>query len=143
MKDSKVERTRQQAMMFGRQFLQGDGGVFDQALGADAMAAAISTQAPGGRERIYTPLDTLRLFVGQVLSADHACQDVVGRRLSERIAQGQSESALTTGSYCDARRHWLHLSPGVFAGVSIPIVLSGLCLFFWNGGLLRLQHLHR
>ena len=60
--------------MFGRQFLQGDGSVFDQALGADAMAAAISTQAPGGRERIYTPLDTLRLFVGQVLSADRACQ---------------------------------------------------------------------
>ena len=102
MKDSKVERTRQQAMMFGRQFLQSDGGVFDQALGADAMAAAISMRAPGSRERIYTPMDTLRLFVGQVLSADRACQDVVGRRLSERIAQGQSESALTTGSYCDA-----------------------------------------
>ncbi|MBL0122947.1 MAG: IS4 family transposase [Betaproteobacteria bacterium] len=104
MKDSKVERARQKAMMFGRQFLQGDAGVFDQALGADAMAAAISTQAPGCRERIYGPLDTLRLFVGQVLSADRACQDVVGRRLSERIAQGQSESALTTGSYCDARQ---------------------------------------
>ncbi len=104
MKDSKVERSRQRAMMFGRQFLQGDGGVFDQALGADAIAAAISMQAFGGRERIYTPLDTLRLFVGQVLSADRACQDVVGRRLSERIAQGQSESALTTSSYCDARQ---------------------------------------
>ena len=104
MKDSKVERSRQQAMMFGRQFLQGNSSVFDQAPGADAMAAAISTQAPGDRERIYAPLDTLRLFVGQVLSADRACQDVVGRRLSERIAQGQSESALTTGSYCDARQ---------------------------------------
>lgn len=56
------------------------------------------------RERIYPPLDTLRLFVGQVLSADRACQDVVGRRLSERIAQGQSVSALNTGSYCDARQ---------------------------------------
>lgn len=37
--------------------------------------------------------------------ADRACQDVVGRRLSERIAQGQSAvSALNTGSYCDARQ---------------------------------------
>ena len=50
------------------------------------------------------PLDTLRLFVGQVLSADRACQDVVGRRLSERIAQGQSMSALNTSAYCDARQ---------------------------------------
>ncbi len=45
MKDSKVERSRQHALMFGRQFLQGDGSVFDQALGADAMAAATSIQA--------------------------------------------------------------------------------------------------
>ena len=102
MKDNKLERRRHQALMFGRQFLKGDASIFDQALGADAVvAAAISTQAAGCRERIYGPLDTLRLFVGQVLSADRARQDVVGRRLSERIAQGQSESALGTGAYCD------------------------------------------
>ena len=81
MKDSKVERTRQKAMMFGRQFLQGDAGVFDGALDAQALAAAMAAQAPGWRDRLYGPLDTLRLFVGQVLSADRACQDVVGRRL--------------------------------------------------------------
>lgn len=104
MKDSKVARARQKAMMFGRQFLQGDTGDFDQALGAQAMAAVMRSQSQGGRERIYGPLDTLRLFVGQVLSADRACQDVVGRRLSERIAEGQSENALTTGSCCDARQ---------------------------------------
>lgn len=116
MKDSKVERIRQKAMMFGRQFLQGDTGVFDQALGVHAMAAVMSMQAPGCRERIYAPLDTLRLFVGQVLSADRACQDVVGRRLSERIAQRQSENALNTGSYCDARQR---------LPLAIPITLGG------------------
>ena len=131
MKDSKVERTRQQAMMFGRQFLQGDGGVFDRAMGADAMAAAISTQAPGGRERIYTPLDTLRLFVGQVLSADRACQDVVGRRLSERIAQGQSESALTTGSYCDARQR-LPLAMPVTLGSALGAQLEAMAPAHWR-----------
>ena len=85
MKDTKVERTRQKAMMFERQFLQGNGDVFDQAFDR-ALMATVSAQAPGHRERIYAPLDTLRLFVGQVLSTDRACQDVVGRRLSERIA---------------------------------------------------------
>ena len=72
MNNSKVERARQKAMLFGQQFLQGDTGVFDQALGVDAMAAVMSTQAAGTRERIYPALDTLRLFVGQVLSADRA-----------------------------------------------------------------------
>jgi hypothetical protein len=104
MKDNKVEPARQKAVMFGRQFLQGDAGVFDQALGVHALAAAVSAQVPGCRERIYSVLDTLRLFVGQVLSTDRACQDVVGRRLSERIAQGQSASGLNTSSYCEARQ---------------------------------------
>ncbi len=104
MKDTKVERVRQGAAMLRRQFLQGGAGVFDRVLGGREVAAVVGELVEPYRERIYPPLDTLRLFVGQVLSADRACQDVVGRRLSERIAQGQSVSALNTGSYCDARQ---------------------------------------
>ena len=139
MKDSKVERTRQQAMMFGRQFLQGDGSVFDQALGAEVMAAAICTHAPGCRERIYTPLDTLRLFVGQVLSADRACQDVVGRRLSERIAQGQSESALNTGSYCDARQRLpLAMPVALCSALGAQLEASAPAHWRWQGRSVKL-----
>lgn len=104
MKDTKVKRIRQKIAMLKQQFLQGDTGVFDQVLGNREIAAVADELVEPHRERIYPPLDTLRLFVGQVLSADRACQDVVGRRLSERIAQGQSVSALNTGSYCDARQ---------------------------------------
>lgn len=102
MQNSKVKRLRHQAQMFGQQFLQSDTGVFDRAFGA-ALAAIVEAHVPQYRERIYSPLDTLRLFLGQVLSRDGACQDVVGRRLSERIAQDQSHSALSTGGYCAAR----------------------------------------
>jgi hypothetical protein len=104
MKDNKIERVRQKVAMLKQQFLQGDTGLFDQALGIREVAAVVSELETPHRERIYPPLDTLRLFVGQVLSSDRACQDVVGRRLSERIAQGRSASALNTGSYCDARK---------------------------------------
>ena len=104
MKDTKIERIRQKVMTLKRQFLQDDTGLFDQALSGQEMATVANEWVEPHRERIYPPLDTLRLFVGQVLSADRACQDVVGRRLSERIAQGQSENALNTGSYCDARQ---------------------------------------
>ncbi len=115
MKDNKVERVRQKIAMLKRQFLQDDTGVFDQALGEEEVAAVMSELVASHRERIYPPLDALRLFVGQVLSADRACQDVVGRRLSERIAQGQSMSALNTGSYCDARQR----SP-----ITLPVTLG-------------------
>jgi hypothetical protein len=104
MKDNKVKRIRQKIVMFRRQFLQDDTGVFTQTLGDQEVASVVDELVAPHRERIYSPLDTLRLFVGQVLSSDRACQDVVGRRLSERIAQGQSVSALNTGSYCDARQ---------------------------------------
>ena len=104
MNDNKVERVRQKVMMLKQQFLQGGTGIFDQALGDQEIAAAVAELVTPYRERIYPPLDTLRLFVGQVLSADRACQDVVGRRLSERVAQGQSLSALNTSAYCEARQ---------------------------------------
>ncbi len=104
MKDTKVKRIRQKIAMLKQQFLQSDTGPFDQLLGDREISAFANELVEPHRERIYPPLDTLRLFVGQVLSADRACQDVVGRRLSERVAHGQSVSALNTGSYCDARQ---------------------------------------
>ena len=114
MKDNKVKRIRQKIVMFRRQFLQDDTGIFAQALGDQGVAAVVDELVMPHRERVYSPLDTLRLFVGQVLSSDRACQDVVGRRLSERIAQGQSVNAPNTGSYCAhasacrscCQRHW-------------------------------------
>jgi hypothetical protein len=103
MKDNKVVRLRRGAIALRQQFAQSRGGVFSDVLSEVEMAAVVSTHVESYRQRVYPPLDTLRLFVGQVLSADRACQDVVGRRLSERLAHGQSASTLNTGSYCDAR----------------------------------------
>ncbi len=114
MKDSKLERLRHNAVLFGQQFLQGDDSALDRAFG-QSLTATLSAHLPPHRERIYAPLDTLRLFINQMLSTDGACQDVVGRRLSERIARGQPASALTTGSYCDARQR---------LPLSLPIALG-------------------
>ena len=104
MNNTKVARIRQKVTMLKQQFLQSDTGLFDQALGEHEIEAVMRELVEPHRERIYPPLDTLRLFVSQVLSADRACQDVVGRRLSERVAQGQSLSALNTSAYCEARQ---------------------------------------
>jgi hypothetical protein len=56
------------------------------------------------RDRVYPPLRTLGLFIGQALSADGACLDAVARNLSERNARGAPECSLNTGPYCKARR---------------------------------------
>ena len=89
MKDNKVVRAQQSAMRLRRQFLQSDAGLFDGVLGDQEMTAVMNEWVEPYRERIYPPLETLRLFIGQVLSTDRACQDVVGRRLSDPQSREQ------------------------------------------------------
>ena len=115
MKDNKKTQLRRGAIALRQQFAQQAGSVFSRVLGAAEIAAVVAAHVNDYRERIYSPLDTLRLFIGQVLSSDRACQDVVGRRLSERTAQGKSTCTLNTGSYCDARAR---------LPVEIPVALS-------------------
>jgi hypothetical protein len=75
-----------------------------QVLSDERLDELVIREAGVHRMRLYPPRVTLGLFVEQVLSADAACQDVVGRHLSQRTALGLAESGLNTGSYCKARQ---------------------------------------
>ena len=68
------------------------------------MCGIVNEEVGCYRERIYPPLTTLGLFIGQALSADGACQDAVARHLSERTAQGAAQCSLSSGPYCKARQ---------------------------------------
>jgi Transposase DDE domain len=54
--------------------------------------------------RLFSPLVTLALFLGQVLSDDHSCRAVVARLLAWRAARGLPKCSPDTGAYCKARR---------------------------------------
>jgi hypothetical protein len=56
------------------------------------------------RDRIYTPWITLSLFLSQMLSDDHSCDDAVERLQKFRHDQGLSSVSPETGSYCEARQ---------------------------------------
>jgi hypothetical protein len=56
------------------------------------------------KDRIYTPLMTLWVFLTQVLSADHSCRGAVARLIAHRLSQGQSPCSPETGAYCQARK---------------------------------------
>lgn len=102
--NKRKERMRRGVMALRHQFAQGGKGVFANVLPAEEVQSVVSGEAGYYRDRLYSPLTTLRLFIGQVLSEDRACQDVVGRRLSERVAAGGPECGLNTGAYCQARQ---------------------------------------
>jgi hypothetical protein len=63
------------------------------------------------RERVYTPWITLSLFLSQVLSDDHSCDEAVDRFQKFRHDQGLPAVSPETTSYCDARQN---LPEGVF-----------------------------
>ena len=86
-----------------RQFAQNGEGVFDAALPIGEATRLIEEKLPSWRERQFPPLTTLRLFIGQALSEDQTCQNVVGCHLSERLTAGLPPGSPNTGAYCQAR----------------------------------------
>src|SRR3990172_3237051 len=97
-------RLRESIKRFRSGFLQEGSGQLFNALPAAEVAAVVREEVRGWRERLYGPMVALRLFVEQVLHADRACQDVVVRYASERVAQGEALVSLSTGPYCKARQ---------------------------------------
>ena len=56
------------------------------------------------RERIYTPVTTLWMFLGQTLSSDHSCRDAVHRLNAWRVERRKEKVDSNTTSYCEARQ---------------------------------------
>lgn len=125
---------RRQVEGFRRVFGQCQGGALDRVLTAESMEQVLAQTCGRYRERTYPPLTTLRLFVEQVLSADRACQDVVGRHLSERVATGQPECSLNTGPYCKARdRMPIELPRRLMAEIGRQLEAQAPTAWRWHG----------
>src|SRR5215468_2852428 len=97
-----------------RQFLQDGDLPFTDVLTEPVIAQALAALA-GWLDRIFSPLVTLWVFLGQVLSADHSCRAAVARLLAHRLARGQGPCSPRTGAYCQARRR---LPESFFADVA-------------------------
>jgi len=101
---TKDRRLRKLISRFRDGFLQQRCEKLFDALPTEEVMRAVSEEVKGWRERLFEPLVTLRLFVEQMLHADHACQDVEVRYASERENLGESAISLSTGPYCKARQ---------------------------------------
>src|SRR5829696_108792 len=104
MRPTRPPSFRAHANLLRRQFLQGGGLPFADVLTEEVLAAAL---AAVGRwlDRIYSPLVTLRVFLGQVLDPDHSCRAAVARLNAHRAATGRRPCSARTGAYCRYRPH--------------------------------------
>ena len=96
-------RVQESIRRFRCSFLQSGRETLFNVLPAQELMRVVQEEVDLWRDRLYAPLVALRLFVEQVLHTDHACQDVVVRYASERVAQGEARISLSTGPYCNAR----------------------------------------
>lgn len=92
-----------QVKRFCARFAQGAGAELGHVIPRQSLMQWIEEEAGDYRERIYSPLRTLLLFIEQVLGADQSCQDAVARGVSQRVALGQPPCSLNSGPYCKAR----------------------------------------
>jgi hypothetical protein len=112
---------RRQATLLRHQFLQDGGLPFTDVLTDDVLAGALATVG-GWLDRIFSPLVTLWVFLGQVLSPDHSCRAAVARLVAHRVARGQAPCSARTGAYCRAR----HRLPEAFFSTAACSVGRGL-----------------
>jgi hypothetical protein len=97
-------RFRQQLLFLRRQFLQDGDLPFSNVLSEEIVAQALTAINVFWKDRIFSPLVTLWVFLGQVLSADSCCRAAVARLIAHRLSQGQSPCSPETGAYCQARK---------------------------------------
>jgi hypothetical protein len=97
---------RQSAVELQRQRLLRQSGLpFAELLAGERVAQALPAKtARGWRERLYTPLVTLQVFLSQILDPDHSCRQAVARFLAWLVGQGQPACSEQTGAYCKARQ---------------------------------------
>jgi hypothetical protein len=104
MRHSNQGRFRRQVQFLRRQFLQDGDLPFTNVLSEGLVERALTAIGRLWRDRVYSPLVTLWVFLGQVLSADHSCRAAVARLIAHRLAQGQDPCSAETGAYCQARQ---------------------------------------
>jgi DDE family transposase len=103
MRPTRPRSVRAQADLLRRQFLQDGGLPFTDVLTEGVLADALATVG-GWLDRIFSPLVTLWVFLGQVLGPDHSCRAAVARLVAHRVARGQPPCSARTGAYCRARQ---------------------------------------
>lgn len=91
--DRQLERLREQISPIWE-------GVINERISLTRVAEWLADEVKVWRERRYSPLTTLMMFIGQVVSADASCKDAVARE----TARGKMDRSQSTGPYCKARQ---------------------------------------
>jgi hypothetical protein len=86
-----------------QQFAQAPALPFADILPAAQVEQALRAEKVSFRDRLFSPLVTLWVFLSQVLDPDHSCRAAVARFLAWRTTRGLAPCSADPGAYCKAR----------------------------------------
>lgn len=84
--------------------LDGQGDISLAAILNGELCQHIFSECREFRDRIYNPLNTVFLFIKQVLSPDKSCKKTVNGVLVEKLITNKNRVSTNTGPYCKARQ---------------------------------------
>ena len=94
---------REQFSFLKRQFLQEGDLPFASVLSEETIGPALDVIGFAWKDRIYTPLVNLWVFLSHVISADKSCRGAVDRFIVKSFDNCKSACSARTGAYCHAR----------------------------------------
>ena len=68
------------------------------------LVSIIEASQPGYRKRLYTPTETLSMFLAQTLNKDSSCQKAINDYAVNKIVTQSTSISASTGAYCRARK---------------------------------------
>lgn len=92
-----------QVRQLAQQFDHAPGLPFAEFLPAEQVEQALQQENVSFRDRLFSPLVTLWVFLSQVLDPDHSCRAAVARFCAWRAARGLAACSANAGAYCKAR----------------------------------------
>jgi hypothetical protein len=107
-----LSRQARQVETLQRRFAQLPGLPFADLLDPDEVEHALREEKVTFRERLFSPLVMVWVFLSQVLDADSSCRQAVARFCAWRAARKLPPCSANAGAYCKARRR---LPEGVLA----------------------------
>ena len=104
MNTNKIKQLADQARKFGARFVQDGKQILGELFTPIQLQEMLAQMVGPYRQRRYGPLQTLTLFLEQVLGSDHSCRSAVAHEAQERAARTGKVESLNTGPYCKARQ---------------------------------------
>jgi len=96
-------RIRHQIKTLKNSFFQINNGEFNNLLCTDRLSE-LAEISGSYRDKIYTPIVTLNLFLWQVLSDNGSCKEAIAHLISDRLQQNLPPNSFNNGPYCKARQ---------------------------------------